>query len=147
MDFAVKVTSIKDVNRQVCLRKKDVKSVREKAEELLNVKSDNDTLRIARQIVNLGTRNNKALGNENNINFYKKIIVEHTTSGDVLTTASVEKTLYYFTHVDQTYANGQWAVLAALDDLVNEGYLKRERKSIRIHDYSEPYQAWVYIVN
>ena len=147
MDFTVKVASIKDVNRQVCLRKKDIKSIREKAEELLNTKSDDDALRIARQIVNLGTRNNKALGNEDNINFYKNVIVEHTTSGDILTTASVETTLYHFTHVDHTYANGQWAVLAALDDLVNEGYLRRERKSIRIHEYNSPYQVWAYIVN
>lgn len=125
----IEEANIKEVARQRCLRERNIKPVAELATEMLNTDNEHQILSIAREIISQGKRNEKAKHNEHNVRLIKEHILKNVTSGDALTFKSVYRNIWReykgnsrIDHDGATY----YAILAALDDLTNEGILKRK---------------------
>ena len=127
MTLTVSKDDFKVINRQRCLRQSDIKSVKELFISMENAVDDEELLTIAKQMVKNCKRNEKARHNEYNVNLFKKSLVKHTSTGDMLTLYSACRLLCEC----DTDDNGSryYALLAALDDLTKEGYFIRETLS------------------
>ena len=117
------------INRQRCLRQSDVRTLAELARDMRNVTDEYQLFRIAKQMVNQSATNERAHHNENNVDLYKELLVNRTSTGDVLTTRSACELLNE-RGVDYQGAR-YYALLAALDDLARQGYFTREVVSKR----------------
>lgn len=143
LDLTVDSKQFREVNRQRCIRKRDIRSFTKIADGFANAANDDEILRLAREIVYQGRRKKKAIINENNLANIKEKLLENVNQGDMFTLDSVYKILWEaktnprgacFTH----------ALLAALDDLVKDNIL--ERKTM-VHDvHSGTSHVTVYIV-
>ena len=116
--------NIKAIDRQRCLREDDIKSITEIAKNMRG-KGEGEILELARQICSQSERNNRARHNEVNIDSVKGYIVNNCHAGDVLTLQSASR-IWNEVRRDTEGAGG-YAVLAALDDLVKDGTLDRQR--------------------
>lgn len=116
--------NIKAIDRQRCLREDDIKSITEIAKNMRG-KGEEEILELARQICSQSERNNRARHNEVNIDSVKGYIVNNCHAGDVLTLQSASR-IWNEVRRDTKGAGG-YAVLAALDDLVKDGTLDRQR--------------------
>lgn len=117
---------IKGINRQRCLRQNDVKPVEEIVSEITKANNEQAIIALARQIISQNDRNRKAANNERNINFIKDYVLDNTTHGDVITFDSVLNAVDHEEINISDYGAKYYAVLAALDDLVNSGDLLRK---------------------
>ena len=115
---------IKPIDRQRCLREDDIKSITEIARDMRG-KGEDEILELARQICSQSERNDRARHNETNVESVKEYIADNCHSGDVLTLQSVSN-IWREVRFDGEGA-GRFAVLAALDDLVKDGTLDRQR--------------------
>lgn len=132
------------INRQLCLRGTDIHSISEVALEMRNASDELELLSIARRMINTSQRNERALHNERNVELLKELICAQTETGDMLTTYSACELLGE-NNLDSNGAK-YYALLAALDDLVNEGYLRRELMRCW-HGNVHGSHTTVYIVN
>ena len=114
----------------LCLTKVDIKSIKDVAEELIEMDTDGEILSCARRILNQTKRNIKAKGNQRNIDIIKRLIKEQTESGDYISPSSCWE-LVRNREINTEFAvwNG---VLMALMQLRDEGYL--ETKIIEVRD-------------
>lgn len=148
MNITVKAETVRPINHNSgCLRAKDIKPLKDIVALMTNCDSNEDIFNYARQIINNGIRTNKANGNEYNIKIIKETICRNTTQGDMMTfrsLSSVYRELFGVT--DRHYAHCSHALLAALNDLVNDGYLERQRMYYKENDWDRGYQTNVYIV-
>lgn len=125
MAITVEITEVANVARQRCLRTSDIQSVADMAMDMRNASDEHELLAIARRMLNQNTRNEKATRNEHNVTIFKDRICALTHRGDMLTAGSASE-LISEEHRNLDHEGAQWyALLAALDDLVTEGYLKR----------------------
>ena len=116
--------NIEAIDRQRCLREDDIKSITEIAKNMRG-KGAGEILELASEICNQPERNNRARHNEVNIDSVKEYIVNNCHAGDVLTLQSASR-IWSEVRRD-TEGAGDYAVLAALDDLVKDGTLDRQR--------------------
>ena len=115
---------IKPIDRQRCLRESDIKSITEIARDMRG-KGENEILELARQICSQSERNDRARHNETNVETVKEYITDNCNSGDMLT---LQSALRIWNEVRRDHDGaGRYAVLAALDDLVKDGTLERQR--------------------
>ena len=121
--MSIKVTNLRAVNHDLCLREKDIQSATEIANSYMNNDrvSEGELVRMARQILNAASRNKVARGNENNITIITDLIIADTESGDIITTKSCRELLRN-NGIDHEYATYN-AIIYALRDLVKSGYL------------------------
>ena len=125
MAITIEITEVANVNRQRCLRGTDIHSITEVAQEMRNASDESELLSIARRMLNQDKRNVRAGHNENNVQTFKDKICRLTHHGDMLTAGSASELLYDEDR-ELDHEGATWfALLAALDDLVDEGYLKR----------------------
>lgn len=124
MAITVNNGELSAINRQLCLRRTDIHSITEVAQEMRNASDEHELLSIARRMLNQDKRNVRAAHNENNVELLKEMICAQTENGDMLTTYSACELLGE-NELDHEGAKYN-ALLAALDDLVNEGYLRRD---------------------
>ena len=124
MALTVNLKNFKAVNRQRCIRTSDIKSVTELAQSMNSAGSEYELLRIARQMLYQNVRNYKAQCNEHNVRLFRNALIDSTRPGDSLTTESACE-LINESDIDRQGAR-YYAILAALDDLTNDGYFKRE---------------------
>ena len=124
MALTVNMDDFKAVNRQRCLRTSDIKSIVELAKEMNGNENEFELLRMARTMLRQGDRNERAQHNERNVELFKDLLVDRTRTGDVLTTYSACELLRE-RGIDYHGAK-YYALLAALDDLTNEGYFVRD---------------------
>lgn len=116
--------NIKAIDRQRCLREDDIKSITEIAKNMRG-KGEGEILELARQICSQSERNNRARHNEVNIDSVKGYIVNNCHAGDVITLQSAS---HIWNEIGYDHEGaGSYAVLAALDDLVKDGTLERQR--------------------
>lgn len=121
--MSIKVTNLRTVNHDLCLREKDIQSATNIANSYMNNDrvSEGELVRMARQILNAASRNEIARGNENNITIITDLIIADTESGDIITTESCRELLRN-NGIDHEYATRN-AIIYALRDLVKSGYL------------------------
>ena len=121
--MSIKVTNLRAVNHDLCLREKDIQSASSIANSYMNNDrvSEGELVRMARQILNAASRNERARGNENNITIITDLIIADTESGDIITTESCRELLRN-NGIDHKYATRN-AIIYALRDLVKSGYL------------------------
>ena len=124
MAITVNNGELSAINRQLCLRGTDIHSITEVAREMRNASDEHELLSIARRMLNQDKRNVRAQHNEHNVEFLKEMICAQTENGDMLTTYSACELLGE-NEIDHEGAK-YYALLAALDDLVKEGYLRRD---------------------
>ena len=125
MAITVEITEVAEVKRQRCLRGTDIHSVAEVAREMRNASDEHELLSIARRMLNQDKRNVKANRNERNVEVFKNRICALTHRGDMLTAGSASELIGTESR-NLDHEGAMWyALLAALDDLVTEGYLKR----------------------
>ena len=132
------------INRQRCLRQSDVKTLAELAKDMQNVTDEYQLFRIAKQMVNQSATNERAYHNENNVALFKELLVNRTSTGDILTFASAHELLHE-RGIDYKGARC-YALLAALDDLTKEGYFARELVSKRTRRGTRTSHCNIYIV-
>lgn len=127
----------------LCLTKVDVKSIKDVAQELMELEDDGDILSCARRILNQTERNYKAKGNQKNIDRIKKLIKEQTESGDYISPSSCWE-LTRDRNIDTEFAvwNG---VLMAIRQLVDEDYLEIKILEIR-NDWGKKQTKKCYLV-
>lgn len=126
MAITVEITEVANVSRQRCLRGSDIHTIVEVARDMRNASDEHELLAIARRMLNQDKRNVRAGHNENNVRIFKDKICRLTHRGDMLTAGSAFSELISAEHGNLDFKGAQWyALLAALDDLVNEGHLKR----------------------
>ena len=116
--------NIKAIYRQRCLREDDIKSITEIARDMRG-KGEDEILELARQICTQSERNDRARHNETNVESVKEYIADNCHAGDVLTLESASN-IWREVRFDNEGAR-RYAVLAALDDLVKDGTLDRQR--------------------
>lgn len=133
---------IKAIDRQRCLREDDIKSITEIARDMRG-KGESEILELARQICNQFERNDRARHNETNVETVKEYIADNCHSGDVLTLQSASR-IWNEIRRDHEGA-GRYAVLAALDDLVKDGTLERQRVRSRTR-YGNSSHIDIYVV-
>jgi hypothetical protein len=121
--MSIKVTNLRAVNHDLCLREKDIQSATSIVNSYMNNDkvSEKELVRMARQVLNAASRNEVARGNENNITIITNLIISDTESGDVITTESCRELLRN-NGVNHEYATRN-AIIYALRDLVKSGYL------------------------
>ena len=125
MAITVNQGELSAINRQLCLRRSDIHSIVEVAREMRNASDERELLSIARRMLNQDKRNVRAEHNENNVQVFKDKICRLTHRGDMLTAGSASELLYDEDR-ELDHEGATWfALLAALDDLVAEGYLRR----------------------
>lgn len=124
MALTVSMDEFKGINRQRCLRQSDIKSITKIAQNMSNTDNELKLLRMAREMLNQNSRNNRAQHNECNVELFKDLLVDRTRRGDVLTTYSARELLRE-RGIDYEGAK-YYALLAALDDLATEGYFTRD---------------------
>ena len=124
MALTVSMNEFKGINRQRCLRHSDIKSITELAQNMNSTDNELELLRTARAILNQNSRNHRAYHNECNVELFKDLLVDRTRRGDVLTIYSACE-LFRERGIDHEGAK-YYALLAALDDLVTEGYFTRD---------------------
>lgn len=134
--------NIKAIDRQRCLREGDIKSITEIAKDMRG-KGENEILELARQICSQSERNERAKHNEVNVEMVKDYIVDNCNSGDMLTLQSATR-IWNEVRRDHEGA-GRYAVLAALDDLVKDGTLERQRVGRRTR-YGSTSHIDIYVV-
>ena len=122
--ISIEELHIKPIDRQRCLREGDIKSITEIARDMRG-KGEDEILELARQICSQSERNDRARHNEVNVEAVKDYIVDNCNSGDMLTLQSVSN-IWNEVRFDDEGA-GRYAILAALDDLVKDGTLERQR--------------------
>lgn len=134
--------NIKAIDRQRCLREDDIKSITEIAKNMRG-KGEGEILELARQICSQSERNNRARHNEANIDSVKGYIVNNCHAGDVLTLQSAS---HIWNEIGYDHEGaGRFAVLAALDDLVKDGTLDRQRVRRRTR-YGNTSHIDIYVV-
>ena len=134
--------NIKAIDRQRCLREDDIKSITEIARDMRG-KGEDEILELARQICSQSERNNRARHNEVNIDSIKGYIVNNCHAGDVLTLQSAS---HIWNEIGYDHEGaGRYAVLAALDDLVKDGTLDRQRVRRRTR-YGNTSHIDIYVV-
>lgn len=121
--MSIKVTNLRAVNHDLCLREKDIQSATSIANSYMNNDrvSERELVRMARQILNAASRNKVARGNENNITIITNLIIADTESGDIITIESCGELLRN-NGINHEYATRN-AIIYALRDLVKSGYL------------------------
>ena len=124
MALTVSMDEFKGINRKRCLRQSDIKSITKIAQNMSNIDNELKLLRMAREMLNQNSRNNRAQHNECNVALFKDLLVDRTRRGDVLTTYSARELLRE-RGIDDEGAK-YYALLAALDDLATEGYFTRD---------------------
>lgn len=134
--------NIKAIDRQRCLREDDIKSITEIARDMRD-KGEDEILELARQICSQSERNNRARHNEVNIDSVKGYIVNNCHAGDVITLQSASL-IWNEIGYDHEGA-GRFAILAALDDLVKNGTLERQRVRRRTR-YGNESHIDIYVV-
>ena len=125
IDITVNSNEFREVNRQRCIRKKDVRPLTEIVNGLTNTANDEEILRLAREIVYQGKRTERAIINESNLAIIKERLLENIKPGDMFTIYSAIKVCWN-ADTDQRGAHSSLAFLAVLDDLVKEGVLERK---------------------
>lgn len=125
MAITIEITEVANINRQRCLRSSDIHSVIEIAKEMKNASDECELLSIARRMLGQEKRNARAGHNENNVQTLKDKICSLTRRGDMLTASSASELLEDEDRELDEKGATWFALLAALDDLVEEGYLKR----------------------
>lgn len=134
--------NIKAIDRQRCLREGDIKSITEIARDMRG-KGESEILELARQICSQSERNDRARHNETNVESVKEYIADNCHSGDVLTLQSAS---HIWNEIGYDHEGaGRFAILAALDDLVKDGTLERQRMRRRTR-YGNESHIDVYIV-
>lgn len=108
----------------VCLDKSDVESLQEIAAKMTSHRSDDDILRLARRVLRAERRNDKAKGNQHNIDLLVNAIMEQTKSGDIINFSTCYKLLREY-RVNNDYATDN-ALIMALAQLTKSGYLTEE---------------------
>lgn len=134
--------NIRPIDRQRCLREDDIKSIAEIARDMRG-KGEDEILKLARQICHQSDRNDRARHNETNVESVKEYIADNCHSGDVITLQSASR-IWNEVRRDHEGA-GRYAVLAALDDLVKDGTLDRQRMRKRTR-YGNSSHVDIYIV-
>lgn len=134
--------NIKAIDRQRCLREDDIKSITEIARDMRG-KGEDEILELARQICSQSERNDRARHNETNVESVKDYIADNCHKGDVLTLQSVSN-IWNEVRFDDEGA-GRFAILAALDDLVKDGTLDRQRVRRRTR-YGNESHIDIYVV-
>lgn len=141
MAYTINTNEYQEIKRDRCIRQRDCKSLVEFAEDLKNTNNEYDILSIARKIIRSGERNEKARSNEANIERLKDKIRSELRHGDMFTAYSINSIIYNTGLVEN---GAHWyALLSALNDLVNNGEL--ERKLMR-HNNDSGSHVEVYIV-
>lgn len=140
--ISIEELHIKPIDRQRCLREGDIKSITEIARDMRG-KGEDEILELARQICSQSERNDRARHNEVNVEAVKDYIVDNCNSGDMLTLQSVSN-IWNEVRFDDEGA-GRFAILAALDDLVKDGTLERQRVRRRTR-YGNESRIDVYFV-
>lgn len=138
----IKELHIKAIDRQRCLREDDIKSITEIARDMRG-KGESEILELARQICHQSDRNDRARHNETNVETVKKYIADNCHSGDALTLQSASRIWNEVRHDHE--GAGLYAVLAALDDLVKDGTLERQRVRNRTR-YGNSSHIDIYVV-
>ncbi len=134
--------NIKAIDRQRCLREDDIKSITEIAKNMRG-KGEDEILELARQICSQSERNNRARHNEVNINSVKDYIADNCHAGDVITLQSAS---HIWNEIGYDHEGaGRFAILAALDDLVKNGALERQRVRRRTR-YGNESHIDIYVV-
>ena len=125
------VMSTEELNRirrtqdiHVCLDKSDVESLQSIAAKMTSHKSDADILSLARRVLRAEHRNDKAKGNQHNIDLLANAIMEQTKSGDMINLGTCYKLLREC-RVNNEYATDN-ALIMALAQLTKSGYLTEE---------------------
>ena len=134
--------NIKPIDRQRCLREGDIKSITEIAKDMRG-KGENEILELARQICSQSERNERAKHNEINVEAVKDYIADNCNTGDMLTLKSVSRIWNEIRFDDE--GAGHFAILAALDDLVKDGTLEKQRVRSRTR-YGSTSHIDVYFV-
>jgi hypothetical protein len=121
--MSIKVTNLRAVNHDLCLREKDIQSATSIVNSYMNNDrvSEKELVRMARQVLNAASRNEVARGNESNITIITNLIISDTESGDIITTESCRELLRN-NGINHEYATRN-AIIYALRDLVKSGYL------------------------
>lgn len=124
--------------RNSCLTKDDVKTVGELSQKMATAKSDYEVIAIAKEIVATSRRNEKALGNEQNINILYDYIMSHTSKGDYITRDSIVsglfgENLFHIFDSDYAFINTIPVVLKRLE---RDGYIK-SKKVARKNSYTK----------
>lgn len=122
--ISIEELHIKPIDRQRCLRESDIKSITEIARDMRG-KGEDEILELARQICSQSERNDRARHNEVNVESVKEYIADNCNTGDMLTLQSASR-IWNEVRCDHEGA-GRYAILAALDDLVKDGTLERQR--------------------
>lgn len=134
MSITVNKKNLRNI-RNSCLTKDDVKTVSELSQKMSMAKSDYEVVAIAKEIVATGGRNERALGNEQNMNILYDYIVSHTSKGDYITRDSIVMGLCennHFCICDSRYAIVN-AVSVVLRRLEKDGYIKFKKVAKRNH--------------
>lgn len=132
VDITIHTNEYREVNRQRCLRKRNMRSLAEMANNIANASDETAVLRAAWDIVRQGARTKKATANEHNIAIIKNELLKNVEKGDMFTLDSASQILWNHSLASDG-ARGSLALLAALDDLVNKGTLERRTMA---HDVS-----------
>lgn len=134
--------NIKAIDRQRCLREDDIKSITEIARDMRG-KGEDEILELARQICSQSERNDRARHNETNVESVKEYIADNCHAGDVLTLQSAS---HIWNEIGYDHEGARrYAVLAALDDLVKDGTLDRQRVRRRTR-YGNTSHIDIYVV-
>lgn len=135
--MSIKVTNLRAVNHDLCLREKDIQSATNIANSYMSKDSvsEGELVRMAYQILHAASRNEIARGNENNISIITDLIIADTETGDIITAESCRELLHN-NGIDHEYATRN-AIIYALRDLVKSGYLA-EPESMA----SDNYDRW-----
>lgn len=139
--ISIEEFNIETIDRQRCLREDDIKSITEIARDMRG-KGEDEILELARQICSQSERNDRARHNETNVKSVKEYIADNCHAGDVLTLQSASR-IWNEVRRDHEGA-GHYAVLAALDDLVKDGTLDRQR--VRRTRYGGTSHIDIYVV-
>ncbi len=126
----------------VCLDKSDVESLQSIAAKMTSHKSDDDILRLARRVLRAERRNDKAKGNQHNIDLLANAIMEQTKSGDMINLSTCYKLLREC-RVNNEYATDN-ALIMALAQLTKSGYLTEE--VVKYDSGYKPYYKKIYTV-
>lgn len=130
VDITIHTNEYREVNRQRCLRKRNMRPLSELANNIANASDETAVLRAAWDIVRQGARTKKAIANENNIGTIKNELLKNVEKGDMFTLDSASQILWNRSLASDG-AHGTLALLAALDDLVIKGTLERRTM---VHD-------------
>lgn len=125
VDITIHTDEYREVNRQRCLRKRNMRPLSEIANNIANASDETAILRAAWDIVRQGARTKKATINESNISIIKNELLRNVEKGDMFTLDSASRILWE-RHLVSDGAHGSLALLAALDDLVKKGTLERK---------------------